>query len=134
MLKENTKSKSVNYELIFYSFRYENMDFEEDSENEGNFDPLDVEPKVEPSDFTDTVETPCHNSVNSLAFDSTPVEDYNRKIKEVRRMAQNFHKGFVSNEIKEIVRRNFSREMEFYDFCKSRLQTQLKEIRTNLIE
>ena len=61
-------------------------------------------------------------------------EMYSRKVKEVRRMAQNFHKGFVSNEIKEIVRRNFSREMEFYDFCKSRLQTQLKEIRTNLIE
>ena len=74
VLKENTKSKSVNYELIFYSFRYENMDFEEDSETEGNFDPLDVKPKVGPSDFTDTVETPCHNSVNSSAFDSTPFE------------------------------------------------------------
>ena len=59
---------------------------------------------------------------------------YNKKIKEVRRMAQNFHKGFVSNEIKEIVRRNFTREMEFYDFCKKRLQLQLKEINSNLIE
>ena len=58
------------------------MDFEEDSETEGNFDPLDVKPKVEPSDFTDTVETPCHDSVNSSAFNSTPVEDYNTEIKE----------------------------------------------------
>ena len=38
--------------------------------------------KVGPSDFTDTVETPCHNSVNSSAFDSTPFEDYNTEIKE----------------------------------------------------
>ena len=44
-------------------------------------------------------------------------------------MSQNFHKGFVSDEIKEIVRRNFSREMEFYDFCKMRLQVQLDQIR-----
>jgi len=56
---------------------------------------------------------------------------YNIKSQEVRRMAQNFHKGFVSNEIKEIVRRNFSREMEFYDFCKNRLQIQVKEIQAN---
>ena len=58
------------------------MDFEEDSENEGNFDPLDVKPKVEPSEFTDTVETPCHDSVNASAFDSTPAEYSNTEIKE----------------------------------------------------
>ena len=54
---------------------------------------------------------------------------YKEKFQQVRKMSQNFHKGFVSDEIKEIVRRNFSREIEFYDFCKLRLQVQLDQIR-----
>ena len=56
---------------------------------------------------------------------------YEKKFKEVRRMAQNFHKGFVSEEIKNIVRQNFSREMEFYEFCKQRLTLQLDTLRNN---
>ena len=59
---------------------------------------------------------------------------YDKKFKEVRRMAQNFHKGFVSEEIKNIVRQNFSREIEFYEFCKQRLQTQLDDIRGKQLE
>ena len=58
-------------------------------------------------------------------------EMYEKKFKEVRRMAQNFHKGFVSEEIKNIVRQNFSREMEFYEFCKQRLTLQLDTLRNN---
>ena len=59
---------------------------------------------------------------------------YAQKLKEVRRMSQNFHKGFVSEEVKNIVRANFSREIEFYEFCKERLLLQLKEIRVNQLE
>ena len=59
---------------------------------------------------------------------------YDKKFKEVRRMAQNFHKGFVSEEIKNIVRQNFSREIEFYQFCKQRLQVQLDDIRGKQLE
>ena len=62
-------------------------------------------------------------------FFSNAREVYKKKFQQVRKMSQNFHKGFVSDEIKEIVRRNFSREMEFYDFCKLRLQVQLDKIR-----
>ena len=39
-------------------------------------------------------------------------------------MAQNFHKGFVSEEVKDI---------EFYDFCKKRLLVQAKRGRKNKI-
>ena len=62
-------------------------------------------------------------------FFSGAREVYREKFQQVRKMSQNFHKGFVSDEIKEIVRRNFSREIEFYDFCKMRLQVQLDQIR-----
>ena len=60
-------------------------------------------------------------------------ELYKEKFQQVRKMSQNFHKGFVSEEIKQIVRKNFSREMEFYDFCKERLQVQLDQIRERRI-
>ena len=46
-------------------------------------------------------------------------------------MAQNFHKGFVSEEVKDIVRKNFTREIEFYEFCKKKLLVQLKQGRKN---
>ena len=52
---------------------------------------------------------------------------------QVRRMSQNFHKGFVSEEVKDIVRKNFTREIEFYEFCKKRLLVQLKRGRKNRI-
>ena len=48
-------------------------------------------------------------------------------------MAQNFHKGFVSEEVKDIVRKNFTREIEFYEFCKQRLLVQMNENRKNKI-
>lgn len=37
---------------------------------------------------------------------------------------KNSFKPPVSEEIKEIVRRNFTREIEFYQFCKQRLHKQ----------
>ena len=43
-------------------------------------------------------------------FITGATQKYKEQYIKVRRMAQNFHKGFVSDEIKEIVRRNFSRE------------------------
>ena len=43
---------------------------------------------------------------------------------------QNLQKDEVSEEIKNIVRKNFSREIEFYEFCKERLKAQLNNIRT----
>ena len=42
---------------------------------------------------------------------------------------QNYnHKKPVSEEIKDLVKRNMTYEIEFYDFCKKRLQQQLKSI------
>ena len=55
-------------------------------------------------------------------------ELYGNSKKEVKKMGQNFHKGFVSEEIKNLVRQNFSREIEFYEFCKERLKLQLENI------
>ena len=46
-------------------------------------------------------------------------------------MSQNFHKGVVSEEVKEMVRKNFTMENEFYQFAKKRLLRQLKIIRKN---
>ena len=46
-------------------------------------------------------------------------------------MSQNFHKGIVSEEVKEMVRKNFTMEIEFYQFAKKRLLRQLKIIRKN---
>ena len=43
---------------------------------------------------------------------------------------QNLHKGEVSEDMKNMVRKNFSREIEFYEFCKERLKTQLNNIRS----
>ena len=62
-------------------------------------------------------------------FITGATQKYKEQYIKVRRMAQNFHKGFVSDEIKNIVRQNFSREVEFYEFCKERLITQLQDSR-----
>lgn len=42
---------------------------------------------------------------------------------------RNFFKPPVSEEVKEIVRRNFTREVEFYQFCKQRLYRQLRALK-----
>ena len=43
---------------------------------------------------------------------------------------QNLQKDIVSEEIKNVVRKKISREIEFYEFCKERLKTQLNNIRS----
>ncbi|XP_047735497.1 heparan sulfate 2-O-sulfotransferase pipe [Hyalella azteca] len=46
---------------------------------------------------------------------------------EVRRFSkvnQNIYKPKVQESVKDVVRKNFTREMEFYDFCKQRLHRQ----------
>ncbi|XP_035724495.1 heparan sulfate 2-O-sulfotransferase pipe-like isoform X1 [Vespa mandarinia] len=42
---------------------------------------------------------------------------------------RNFFKPPVSEEVKDIVRRNFTREVEFYQFCKQRLYRQLRALK-----
>lgn len=37
---------------------------------------------------------------------------------------KNIYKPKVPKEVKELVRQNFTREMEFFEFCKQRLQKQ----------
>ena len=46
---------------------------------------------------------------------------------------QNLQKHQVSEEVKNIVRKNFSREIEFYEFCKKRLKVQLHKIQQKAI-
>lgn len=45
------------------------------------------------------------------------------------RVNRNAFKPPVSEYVKEIVRRNFSREVEFYEFCKNRLHKQYRALR-----
>lgn len=45
------------------------------------------------------------------------------------RINRNAFKPPVSDYVKDIVRRNFSREMEFYEFCKDRLYKQYRALR-----
>jgi len=56
-------------------------------------------------------------------------EMYTQKYKKIRGMAHNKHKVMVSDDIKEMVRQNFTAEMEFYNFCRTRLLSQLKQVR-----
>lgn len=51
-------------------------------------------------------------------------EIYFDEIKNFNKINKNNFKPPVSEEVKNIVRQNFSREIEFYKFCKQRLQTQ----------
>lgn len=45
------------------------------------------------------------------------------------RINRNEFKPPVSEAVKQIVRANFTREIEFYEFCKQRLHMQLKALR-----
>ena len=46
------------------------------------------------------------------------------EIKTFSKINRNTYKPSVPEEVKDIVRRNFTRELEFYDFCKQRLHKQ----------
>jgi dermatan/chondrotin sulfate uronyl 2-O-sulfotransferase UST len=49
---------------------------------------------------------------------------YFDEIKKFLNINRNENKPKVSEEVKNIVRKNISREIEFYEFCKERLQKQ----------
>lgn len=49
---------------------------------------------------------------------------YWNEVKNFDKINKNIFKPPVNEEIKEIVRRNFTREIEFYQFCKQRLYKQ----------
>ena len=46
------------------------------------------------------------------------------EMKNFRSINRNIYKPSVSEATKEIVRQNFTRELEFFDFCKQRLHRQ----------
>nr|XP_014280499.1 heparan sulfate 2-O-sulfotransferase pipe [Halyomorpha halys] len=50
---------------------------------------------------------------------------YNEELERFRKINRNNFKPPVSEEVKDIVRRNFTREVEFYHFCRQRLHRQL---------
>lgn len=52
------------------------------------------------------------------------MEIYYNEIKNFNKINKNNFKPPVSEEVKNLVRQNFSREIEFYKFCKQRLHTQ----------
>ncbi|XP_065206870.1 heparan sulfate 2-O-sulfotransferase pipe isoform X2 [Planococcus citri] len=49
---------------------------------------------------------------------------YYSHMEEFRRINKNIYKPPVGEEIKDIVRKNFTREIEFYQFCRQRLHKQ----------
>ncbi|XP_069989574.1 heparan sulfate 2-O-sulfotransferase pipe-like isoform X2 [Penaeus vannamei] len=54
------------------------------------------------------------------------------EIKRFSKVNRNAFKPSVPERIKEMVRRNFTREIEFYDFCKRRLYKQYAALRLGL--
>jgi len=52
------------------------------------------------------------------------LDTYYKEIKTFSKINRNTYKPTVPEEVKDIVRRNFTRELEFYDFCKQRLHKQ----------
>ncbi|CRK94723.1 CLUMA_CG008223, isoform A [Clunio marinus] len=51
-------------------------------------------------------------------------EIYHNEIQKFNKINKNSFKSPVSEEVKNLLRQNFSREIEFYNFCKQRLHTQ----------
>lgn len=50
------------------------------------------------------------------------------EIKKYNTINRNMFKPPVSEKVKELVRRNFTREIEFYEFCKQRLHQQFQAL------
>lgn len=57
-------------------------------------------------------------------FFAGATEIYYNEIKNFNKINKNNFKPPVSEEVKNLVRQNFTREIEFYKFCKQRLHTQ----------
>lgn len=53
------------------------------------------------------------------------------EIKRYNTINRNIFKPPVTEEVKNIVRQNFTREIEFYDFCKQRLHKQYVALKLN---
>jgi len=53
-----------------------------------------------------------------------PIYKSSDEMKKYSKVNKNIYKPKVEKRVKEIVRKNFTREMEFYDFCKQRLHKQ----------
>ena len=51
-------------------------------------------------------------------------EIYYNEIRSLDKINKNLFKPPVSEEVKNLVRQNFTREIEFYNFCKQRLHKQ----------
>lgn len=54
---------------------------------------------------------------------------YREEVEHFKKINHNAFKPPVSEEVKEIVRQNFTREIEFYYFCRQRLHRQLLALR-----
>lgn len=57
-------------------------------------------------------------------------ELYFQNTEAFKKVNKNNFKIDVSEEVKNIVRQNFTREIKFYEFCKKRLQAQLLAVTT----
>lgn len=51
-------------------------------------------------------------------------ELYNQQARKYTRVNKNIYKPKVEERVKDIVRKNFTREIEFYEFCRQRLYKQ----------
>ncbi|CAH2091037.1 unnamed protein product [Euphydryas editha] len=58
---------------------------------------------------------------------------YWEELNKFNRINRNAFKPPVSETVKQIVRANFTREIEFYEFCKQRLHMQLKALKDSSI-
>lgn len=65
-------------------------------------------------------------------FFAGATEIYYNEIKNFNKINKNNFKPPVSEEVKNLLRQNFSREIEFYKFCKQRLHRQF--LATNLLD
>ena len=54
---------------------------------------------------------------------------FSDEVNAFTRINRNFFKPPVSEEVKDMVRGNFTREIEFYQFCKQRLYKQLRALK-----
>lgn len=53
------------------------------------------------------------------------------EIRKYNTINRNLFKPPVSEEVKNVVRQNFTKEIEFYQFCKQRLHKQYLALRLN---
>lgn len=64
-------------------------------------------------------------------FFAGATEIYNEEKEYFRKVNRNTFKPPINEGVKNLVRKKFSREMEFYDFCKKRLYTQYFAVNLN---